>query len=281
MMNSAKDAARIYAEAGRKKAGTPAIRMLVLSILSGAFIALAAVGANTAVCMIENPSVSKLVGAMIFPAGLVMVAMTGAELFTGDNLMIISALEKKISWCSMIRCWIMVYVGNLIGSVLIAVMVNQAGQLSAFSGALAAATIKTAAVKNSYGFTDAVLLGILCNFLVCIAVWIGLMGKTVFDKIAGMYFPVLLFVAAGYEHSVANMYYIPAGLLASLNPEYAGLAADLGVDMGALSWGRFLLGNLVPVTIGNIIGGSLCVGAVVWYLYLKEDHKGVGKIMER
>lgn len=254
---------------GKKKASTPSFKLICLGIMAGMFIALAAVGANTGSSVVENASIAKLIAACIFPAGLVMVLLAGSELFTGNCLIIVSVIEKESTMLNMLRNWLCVYFGNFIGAIIVAFCVNAAGQLDLFGGALALTTMKTAAAKAALPFGKAVILGVFCNFLVCIAVWISFAAKTVSGKIIGLFMPVMLFVLSGFEHSVANMYYIPAGIFASMNPAYAEQAASIA-NIDALTWGGFI-SNLIPVTIGNIIGGMVMVGMMYWLIYLKKD----------
>lgn len=258
---------------GRSKASLKIYQMLLLGFLAGMFIGLAAVGSNTISCSVEIASVAKFLGAAVFPAGLAMVLLAGSELFTGNCLMIISVLEKKVKVYEMLKNWFFVYIGNFIGSVFVAALVFYGGQFDLFGGALAVTTIKTAAAKASLSFGKAVILGMLCNFLVCIAVWISFAAKTVGAKFAGLFMPIMLFVGCGFEHSVANMYYIPAGLFALSNPDYAQAASETVANIGNLTVGNFLLHNLLPVTIGNIIGGMVLVGMVYWAVYLKGKEK--------
>ncbi|MDL2258005.1 formate/nitrite transporter family protein [Eubacteriales bacterium OttesenSCG-928-K08] len=267
-MNTPNEIAANYVGIGKKKAGSKASSLILLGILAGMFIAFAAVGANTASSVIENPGVSKLVGALLFPAGLAMVLLAGSELFTGNNLIIITVLEKEIPFTKMLRNWGLVYIGNFIGAVLIAWLVNGSHQLSLFSNALAGTTINTATAKASLTFGDAFLRGVMCNFLVCIAVWMSFASKDVAGKVLGMYFPVMLFVLCGFEHSVANMYYVPAGLFALANPNYAAAAT---ANTSLLTWGNFFINNLLPVTLGNIVGGAGLVGGIYWFVYLRKS----------
>ena len=208
---------------------------------------------------------------MVFPAGLTMVLLAGSELFTGNCLMVIPLIEKEIRLTSLLRNWIIVYIGNFIGSAIVAVLIYYGGQLDLFDGALAVNTIKVAAGKCSLTFTKAFCLGILCNFLVCIAVWISFAAKTVSGKIIGLFLPIMLFILCGFEHSVANMYYGTAGLLANADPAYHAAAADTVSSIGNLTAGNFLIGNLLPVTLGNIVGGSIMVGCVYWFAYLQKS----------
>ena len=267
-MRSPGEIAEFAVSVGKGKAELSWQRQLGLGFLAGMFIALAAVGANTAAAAMENPGVAKLLASVVFPAGLAMVLVAGSELFTGNCLMVMGVLEKKFGICAMLRNWLLVYLGNFAGSVFVAWLVWASGQLSLFGGKLAEATIRTANAKCALSFGPAVALGILCNFLVCIAVWMSFSAKTTAGKIACAFLPVMLFVLAGFEHSVANMYYIPAGLFLAADPAYAGaLAAVGGASLGV---GNFFLANLVPVTIGNILGGGVLVGVLYWFLYRKD-----------
>lgn len=266
-MNTPAEVAKNYIGIGKGKAVLPASRQFLLGVMAGMFIALAGVGASTAACSVVSPSLAKLVSGLVFPGGLAMVLLAGSELFTGNCLMVIPLLEREISWMGMLRNWVMVYLGNLAGSLLVSAICVYGGQLSLFGGGLATAELTAAAAKCSLGFGEAFLKGVGCNFLVCIAVWISFAAKDVAGKLAGLYLPILLFVVAGFEHSVANMYYISVGLLARNAPAYAAAAAEL--DLTALTWGNFFTANLVPVTLGNLVGGC-AVGLIYWYCYLKR-----------
>ena len=202
-----------------------------------------------------------------------MVLLAGSELFTGECLMVISVQEKSISWRNMLKCWVLVYIGNFIGSVAVAFLMAYSQQFSLFANNLALFTIKTAIAKTALTPESALILGVFCNFLVCIAVWISFAGTTVSEKLAGLYLPIFLFVLSGFEHSVANMYYIPAGLFAKGNSVYASVAMQHGIDLSNLTWGNFLLHNLLPVTIGNIIGGGILVGLIYWFVYVNKNCK--------
>lgn len=264
------EVARNYIGTGKAKVNTPVCKMFLLAVLAGAFIAMGGVGATTAAVSVPFASVGKFVGACVFPGGLTMVLLAGSELFTGNTLLVIPLLEKEISPAGMLKNWAVVYVGNLAGGLLIAAGVVYSHQPDLFGNQTAVSVISTAAAKCSLSFGDGVIRGILCNFLVCIAVWISFAAKDVAGKIMGLFFPIMMFVLCGFEHSVANMYYIGAGIFAKGIPEYAQAAVKAGVDPGAVTWGNFFGGNLLPVTIGNIIGGAVCVGCVYWYIYLKK-----------
>lgn len=265
--------AKNYVAIGKAKVNTPIPKMLLLAVMAGAFIALGGVGATTAAVSIPAASVGKLVGACIFPGGLTMVLLAGSELFTGNCLLSIPLLEKEIKVSGMLKNWVVVYLGNMIGGMLVAAGVVFSHQFSLFGNGMAVSAMSTAAAKCTMSFGDAFIKGIFCNFLVCLAVWIAFAAKDVAGKIIGLFFPIMIFVVCGFEHSVANMYYIGAGLFAKGVPEYAAAAAEAGIDMSVVNWGNFLGTNLVPVTLGNIVGGSICVGCVYWFLYLRKNDK--------
>ncbi|MCI8284683.1 MAG: formate/nitrite transporter family protein [Firmicutes bacterium] len=256
---------------GKAKAVLSPARMLILGMMAGMFIALGAAGSNTVSAVVENGSIAKLLCGLVFPTGLTMVLIAGSELFTGNCLMIVPLLEKEIRISEMLKNWILVYIGNFIGAIIIAFLIYGGGQLDLFSGMVAVNTIKVAAGKCSLTFLKAFCLGILCNLLVCIAVWISFAAKNVTGKIAGLYLPIMLFILCGFEHSVANMYYGTAGLIADMNEAYHAAAIDSVSNISNLTAGNFLLMNLLPVTLGNIVGGSLLVGCVYWFAYLKKS----------
>lgn len=266
-----------YVAIGKGKVNTPIPKMFLLAVLAGAFIALGGAGAATASASISVASVAKLVGACIFPGGLTMILLAGGELFTGNCLLTIPLLEREIKAAGMLKNWIVVYLGNFVGGILVAAGIVFSHQISLFDNGMAVSVIGTAAAKCSISFGDAFIKGILCNFMVCIAVWIALAAKDVVGKIAGLFFPIAIFVICGFEHSVANMYYIGAGIFAKSVPEYAQAASEAGIDMSAITWGNILGTNLLPVTMGNIVGGAVCVGCVSWYLYLKKSKKAKRK----
>ena len=252
-----------YAEAGGKKCRKAPLAVLLLAVLAGSMIAFA--GAATSMASHNAPDVgtAKLICSLLFPFGLGMVILMGAELFTGNCLIAISVLEKKATWAGMLKNWVLVYLGNFVGAVLVAAACAYTGVFNASASGFALSTLKTAAAKCALSFPSALVLGIACNVLVCLGVLCSMTAKDTTGKILGAFLPVALFVLCGFEHSVANMYYIPAGLFAQSIPGYAALAAEAGLDLSALTWGNFLLGNLVPVTLGNIIGGA-GVGILLW-----------------
>jgi formate/nitrite transporter len=251
---------------GASKTRLPALKMLLLGILAGALIAFAAVVSNTAVFGIRNAGIAKLVGGLIFPFGLIMVILMGAELFTGNSLICISFLNKAATLRGMLKNWALVYLGNLLGAIFIALCCAFFGQFDIGDGALAVFTIKLAAEKCTIPFGKAVVFGVLCNVLVTIAVLMSLSARDLTGRAVGAYIPVCFFVACGFEHCVANMYYIPAGIFATFVPKYLALAEQAGLDLSHLTAGGFI-GNLFSVTLGNIIGGA-AVSYLVWYVHL-------------
>ena len=264
------EVAKNYIATGKAKVNTPVGKMFLLAVLAGAFIGMGGVGATTAAVSIPLASVGKLVGACVFPGGLTMVLLAGSELFTGNTLLVIPLLQKEISPAGMLKNWGVVYAGNLAGGCLVAAGIVYSHQASLFGNQMAVSVLSTAAAKCTMSFGDALIKGILCNFLVCIAVWISFAAKDAAGKVIGLFFPIMMFVLCGFEHSIANMYYISAGLFAKGIPEYAEAAAEAGVNLDGLTWGGFFGGNLLPVTIGNIIGGAVCVGCVYWFVYLRK-----------
>lgn len=259
-----------YIAVGKAKVNTPVLKMFLLAVMAGIFIAFGGAAATTAAVSIEAPSVGKLVGACIFPGGLTMVLLAGSELFTGNCLLTIPLFQKEITVGQMLKNWIVVYIGNFVGGMAVAAGIVFSGQASLFNNGMAVSVISAAASKCTMSFGDALLKGIMCNFLVCIAVWIAFAAKDVAGKILGLFFPVMMFVLCGFEHSVANMYYISAGLFAKGVDTYHQAAMAAGVDMSVLTWQGFFIKNLLPVTIGNIIGGGILVGCTYWFIYLHK-----------
>ncbi len=265
-MYTPKEVAENYLSICRAKAALPLGRMFLLACMAGAFVALAGVASTAAAATVGDPSLAKLISGCVFPAGLAMVIVAGSELFTGNNLMIMGVLSRVISVRQMLRNWCVVYLGNFVGAALVAALCVLGHVFSAFDGRLAASVIAIAQTKAALPFGDAFVRGILCNFLVCIAVWMASAARSVPGKIIAVFFPIMTFVVAGFEHSVANMYYLMAGLLT---------AAQTGAVAEGLTWGGALAGNLLPVTLGNLVGGVLLVGVSAWYLYLKQGKTAV------
>lgn len=272
--NTPKEIAEYTVGVGIRKSNIKWSKQILLGIVAGVFIAFAAQGSNMAAFnLFGNPQlygVGKALAGAIFSTGLMMVIIAGGDLFTGNNLIILSVLEKKVTLTEMLKNWFFVYIGNFIGSVLIAYMIVASGQLHSGMNNLAAITIKIASYKISLSFYQAFLLGIMCNWIVCLAVWMAYGAKDIAGKVLAIFFPIWLFITSGFEHSVANMYYVPAGILAKTHLEYAqasGLSAD---KLSNLNWSSFFLNNLLPVTLGNVVGGALFVGGIYWILYIRD-----------
>ena len=264
-------------QTGIKKSKMTIVNMIILGILAGAFIAFAAEGSNMAsfnlLAKPETYGLGKVLAGAVFGTGLMLVLIAGGELFTGNTMMIAGVLEKKVSIKAMLKNWFFVYVGNFIGSIFIVYMMSKSGLFSSGDSMLGAVTIKIAAYKVGLTFIQAFFLGIMCNWLVCLAVWMAYGAKDMTGKIFAIFFPIWLFITSGFEHSVANMYYIPAGIMAKGNKTLTDAAAVLGVTpekLNHLNWETFFINNLIPVTLGNIVGGGIFVAAVYWVVYIKS-----------
>lgn len=266
---------------GVAKVGLGPFRMFALAVLAGAFVALGAVFATTVTTGTsgEMPyGIIKLVGGLAFCLGLILVIGAGAELFTGNNLIVMAWAHRKVTTGQLLRNWTIVYVGNFVGAMLTAVGMLLSKQYTFNSGAIGLNALNIANGKVQLDFMQAIMLGIFCNALVCLAVWLCIGARSATDKILAIIFPVTAFVAAGFEHSVANMFFIPIGLLikATAGAEFWGAIGKTAVDYNHLTWGNFFLVNLLPVTIGNIIGGALMVGGVYWFIYIRPTWTKAG-----
>jgi formate/nitrite transporter len=270
---------------GIRKARLDFLTTFVLALLAGAFVAAGAIfsttvgaGAGTQLTY----GVTRLLMGVAFCLGLILVIVAGAELFTGNNLIVMAWANGKVSSLQMLRNWVIVYAGNFVGSIATAVLVFFTRQSLAGNGAVGIMAVQTAITKTSLSFGQAVALGIMCNAFVCLAVWLCFSARSTTDKIVSIIFPVAAFVAAGFEHSIANMYFIPMGMFIK---DYAGdgfwkldLVAKtaIGADkLAHLTWANFFLVNLLPVTLGNIIGGAGMVGLVYWFAYLRTKGRKV------
>jgi formate transporter FocA len=273
---------------GVSKAHMSLFTLFALGVLAGIFIALGAIFATsvTAPTMGVDPAtgapfakylpfgITKLLGGFTFCLGLILVVVAGAELFTGNNLIVMAWANKRVSTASVLRNWGIVYVGNFVGAIMTVIVVLLSGQYTFGNGAIGLNALNIAQAKVGYGFIQAIFLGSLCNMLVCLAVWLVFSARTTTDKILSIIFPITAFVAAGFEHSIANMYFIPMGLaIKQLAGEvFWGNIGSSAADYAALTWGNFLLHNLLPVTIGNIIGGAVGVGVVYYVIYLRPKN---------
>jgi formate/nitrite transporter len=253
-----RDMAHLAEEIGVKKAGLDAITTLVLALLAGAFIALgAALSTTVAAGIAPWPyGVGRLLVGFSFSLGLILVVVGGAELFTGNNLIVMAWASRKVSTARVLRNWGLVYLGNFAGAVLTAALIYASGQWRSGQGQVTTAALAIADGKLQFTWVQAFVLGSLCNALVCLAVWLAMSARSTTDRIFAVVPPVVAFVACGFEHSVANMYFLP-------------LAAMIRGD-GAM-WGQMWTSNLVPVTLGNLVGGAGLVGGVYWLAYLRGE----------
>jgi formate/nitrite transporter len=261
-------------DVGVTKAQRGILGQLILAFMAGVFIAFASEGSNMAAFnLFANPNtygLGKVLAGAVFGTGLMLVVVAGGELFTGNTLIIVGALDRKVKIRQLLSNWLVVYIGNFIGSVFIAYMMNRSMLFNSGNGVLGGQTIKIAAYKTALSFESAFFLGIMCNWLVCLAVWVSYAAKDVIGKLFACFFIICLFITSGFEHSVANMYYIPAGIMAKSNPlwvEMSGVAAE---QLANLNWLTFITKNLIPVTLGNIVGGSGMVGLLYWISLKKK-----------
>lgn len=249
------------------------INLLVLSILAGAFIAFAAEGSNMAAFnLFAEPNtygLGKVLAGVVFGTGLMLVVLAGGELFTGNTMILAAVFDGKVKVGKMLRNWTIVYIGNLIGALFIAYMMVNSGLFSSGASMLGVVTLKIAVYKVNLSFLQAMFLGIMCNWLVCLAVWMSYGAESMIGKIFSIFFPIWLFITSGFEHSVANMYYIPAGIMIKSNSTFLEMSGLSQEALSSLTWINFFIENLIPVTIGNIIGGGLLVGTAYWLAYKK------------
>ena len=257
-------------EIGISKARMGLLKTGMMAILAGAFIAFGAIF-STVVSTGSTLSfgLTGLLSGLAFSLGLILVVVGGAELFTGNNLMIMAWASRKISTSSVLRNWIIVYFGNMLGAFSLVLIIWLSGHPSSGNGAVGERMVQIAASKCTYTGLQAFTLGILCNILVCLAIWLCYSSRTVQGRILAIIFPITAFVAAGFEHSVANMYFIPMGLIVKEwgDPGMLGFLHDNPDLFNELSWGNFIIKNLLPVSLGNIVGGSLFVGIAYWFIY--------------
>lgn len=267
----------ITVQTGIKKVGMKSFNVIMLGILAGVFIAFAAEGSNMAAFNLfakpETYGLGKVLAGSIFGTGLMLVILAGGELFTGNTMILAGVLDGKVKLNDMLKNWGLVYVGNFIGSVFIAYMMVESGLFNSGANVLGGMTIKIAAYKVGLSFEAAFFLGIMCNWLVCLAVWMAYGAKDMVGKMFAIFFPIWLFITSGFEHSIANMYYIPAGILAKANPAWVAASGIAPDKLTNLNWGTFMINNLVPVTLGNIVGGGVFVAGIYWFVYIKNVAK--------
>jgi len=264
---------------GVKKANLPWLNMFILAVLAGAFIGIGAIFATTVAAggSALPYGVTRLLTGLVFTVGLILVIVGGAELFTGNTLITMAFASKKVTGAQLLHNWVIVYVGNFVGSILTAYIVFLGKQYAFGGGAIGLAALNIGEAKTSFTFVQAVALGIMCNALVCMAVWMCYSARTTTDKILAIIPPIATFVAAGFEHSIANMYFIPLALFVKNwgDAKFFETIGKTAVDFPNLTWGNFFIKNLLPVTIGNIIGGALMVGMIYWFVYLRHGVKPV------
>ncbi len=261
---------------GVRKAALSFWKLFVLSVLAGAFVALGAMFATiTAAGSSDLPyGVARMLIGMTFCIGLILIVIGGAELFTGNILIVMAWASRKVSTHALLRNWVIVYLGNFVGSLGTATLVFFSKQYTFGDGSVGAAALKIAASKMNYGLLQVVALGILCNGLVCLAVWLTYSARSTGDKILAIVFPITAFVAGSFEHSIANMYFLPYALfIKNFDSAFVTSLVAKAPDLSNLTWGAFLLKNLLPVTFGNIIGGAGLVALIYWFVYLRDKSR--------
>jgi formate/nitrite transporter len=274
---------------GVRKAEMPALTTFTLAVLAGAFISLGAIFATTVSAggmSLTDPGgatvyttglpygLTRLLTGFVFSLGLILVVVGGAELFTGNNLIVMAWASKKVTTYALLRNWGIVYVGNFVGAIGTAALMFFTRQYTFGSNAVGVAALKIAAGKTGLEFWQALALGVMCNALVCLAVWLTYSARSTMDKIAAILFPIAAFVAAGFEHSIANMYFVPYALfIRAFDPAFMSAVGGSVTGLDSLTWGAFVFNNLIPVTIGNVIGGAALVAAVYWSVFLRNKDK--------
>lgn len=268
-------------EAGVKKATTPTKKVLASAFLAGAYIAFGALGSIAAAYnLLANPAtygLGKMVAGLMFPAGLMFVLVAGADLFTGNILITLAALKKRVTWGQAFKNWALVWIGNLIGGALVAWMVSLSGVFDWSNGLYGGVVVKTAIGKLGFSFSAALVSGILCNWIVCATVWMTYAAKDVAGKLLAGFFGIFLFVCAGFEHSVANMAYLFGGFFAKSNPAFLEAAHKTAADASVISIPNIFVNNLLPVTIGNIIGGAVFVAGAYFFIFINKDEVSESK----
>jgi formate/nitrite transporter len=266
----------VRAEAsGVKRASIGLTTLLVLSVVAGAFVSFGAIFATTVSAgAADLPyGIVRLLVGLVFSAGLIMVIIGGAELFTGNNLLVMAWASHKVATRAVLLNWVLSFAGNFVGAIATAALMFYTTQYTFGGGSVGLAALNIANAKTSLAFIPALTLGIMCNALVCVAVWMCFSARTNIDRVVTVIPPIAAFAAAGFEHSIANIYFIPMGLFikAGAPDSFWKAIGKTAADFPELTWNNFLVGNLIPVTIGNIIGGSLMVAAVYWFVYLRKE----------
>lgn len=274
MLNTPKEIIEGNMNGAVTKANLKLSKMIALGIMAGMFIALGGATSSTAVHAIDNVGLARTLAGVIFPVGLLMIVLVGGELFTGNCLMVMSAIDKRIKVSQLIRNLVVVFLSNLAGSLIIDFLIFYSGNLDYSGGGLGAYTIKVALSKATISPAKAIASGILCNILVCIAILMGAAAKDIAGKVLAIWFPIFAFVIGGFEHIVANMFYIPTGMLAATNPAYVAKAEELyGITAEQINQLNLsgLLHNFIPVTIGNILGGMVFIGCILYFINVQCD----------
>jgi formate/nitrite transporter len=266
----------VMSDIGEKKATNRAKNLIILGILAGSYIAL---GGELASLVMSDMSqylglgFTKFMGGFVFSIGLILVIVGGGELFTGNALIILAAMDKRISMRQLFRNWLIVYVSNCAGALIVVFLMYATGLWTVGSGLMGAQAVTIASGKVNLTIVQAVSRGILCNWLVCLAVWLAAAAKDISGKILAIIFPIIAFVASGFEHSVANMYFIPMGIVLKTQDVVLN-ALPAGMDLSGLTWMRFIV-SLIPVTLGNIIGGAFFVGVLYRQAYGRGNTRKV------
>jgi formate transporter len=253
-----------------KATGKP-VKSFLLGLTAGGYIALGFVFYITSqVGAADMPwGAAKVLGGLVFATGLVLVVLTGAELFTSSTLTLTARASGRLTWGQMLTNWVVVYISNFLGALTIVALVYLGGTWHKAEGGWGAVVLETALTKVHHTFLEAFVLGILCNLLVCLGVWAAYSGRTTTDKVLAVTMPIALFVATGFEHCVANMFMLPLGLLIkdTAGADYWSTAGLAEADFADLTWASFFLDNLVPVTLGNIVGGGVMIGVLYWTIF--------------
>lgn len=258
--------ARRAEDIGVVKASLPLDRLIALSVLAGSFIGFGAMFATVATADPDlSFAVSRVLGGVVFSLGLVLVVVGGAELFTGNALLVMAVASRRVRVRSLLRNWAVVLLGNAAGAIGLAVLVVWSGTLDGSGGAIGRRAVEIGAAKTSLDVGEAIASGVVANVLVCLAVWMTLSARSVTDRVLVVILPISAFVAGGFEHSIANMYLLPVALFH--RDEVSGLGVPVSDD---LTWAHAITHNLLPVIVGNVIGGSLLVGATYWFVYLRR-----------
>ena len=279
--------ALIAEQSGVRRASADHLTVFVLSVMAGAFISFGAIFATTvgagSIEIVSSDGIqaltadipygfTRLLMGVVFSVGLILVVVGGAELFTGNNMIVMAWASRKVTTRALLLNWVVAFVGNAVGAIATAALMFLTMQYSFGSGSVGLAALTTANAKVSLTFVSALTLGIMCNALVCLAVWMCYSARTTVDRVVTIVPPIAAFVAAGFEHSIANLYFVPIAIFIKwgATESFWKSIGKSASDFESLSWGNFLVGNLLPVTVGNIIGGSVMVAAVYWFVYLRK-----------